>query len=141
MHYRFWGLKIFASPCSASKIFSGRPQCILGLFHPEPVFFRLPTAHAKATTGTTRNRFLAFIKFPRPAKSLTCLIPLHRRHCIRCWPNMDFLFVCKPDPHALLYEWVTDFTRTGHVETLEKTRWNGQQRRKRSILDVIHSMP
>jgi hypothetical protein len=24
MHYRFWGLKIFASPFSASKIFSDR---------------------------------------------------------------------------------------------------------------------
>ena len=42
--------------------------------------------------------------------------------------NMDFLFVCKPDSHALLYEWVADFTRTGDVKTLEKSRWNGKQR-------------
>jgi hypothetical protein len=42
--------------------------------------------------------------------------------------GMDFLFVCKPDSHALLYEWVDDFSRTGQVRTLEKTRWNGKQR-------------
>ena len=42
--------------------------------------------------------------------------------------HMDFLFVCKPDSHALLYEWVTDFARIGKVQTLEKTRWNGKQR-------------
>ena len=42
--------------------------------------------------------------------------------------NMDFLLVCKPDSHALLYEWVADFTRTGDVKTLEKSRWNGKQR-------------
>ena len=41
---------------------------------------------------------------------------------------MDFLFVCKPDSHALLYEWVADFTRTGEVRTLENSRWNGKQR-------------
>ena len=40
---------------------------------------------------------------------------------------MDFLFVFKPDSHALLYEWVADFTRTGEVQTLEKSRWNGKQ--------------
>ena len=42
--------------------------------------------------------------------------------------QMDFLFVCKPDSHALLYEWVDDFTRTGEVQVLEKSRWNGKQR-------------
>jgi len=41
---------------------------------------------------------------------------------------MDFLLVCKPDSHALLYEWVADFARTGAVRTLEKNRWNGKQR-------------
>lgn len=40
--------------------------------------------------------------------------------------NMDFLFVCKPDSHPLLYEWVADFSRTGDVKTLEKSRWNGK---------------
>jgi len=42
--------------------------------------------------------------------------------------HLDFLFVCKPDSHALLYEWLADFTRTGHVQTLKKSRWNGKQR-------------
>lgn len=42
--------------------------------------------------------------------------------------HMDFLLVCKPDSHALLYEWVADFARTGAVRTLEKNRWNGKQR-------------
>lgn len=41
--------------------------------------------------------------------------------------HMDFLFVCKPDSHVLLYEWLDDFTRTGEVQTLEKSRWNGKQ--------------
>ena len=42
--------------------------------------------------------------------------------------HLDFLFVCKPDSHALLYEWLDDFTRTGEVQTLEQSRWNGKQR-------------
>lgn len=42
--------------------------------------------------------------------------------------NMDFLLVCKPGSHALLYEWLDDFTRTGAVQTLETSRWNGKQR-------------
>ena len=29
---------------------------------------------------------------------------------------------------SLLYEWVADFTRTGEVKTVEKSRWNGKQR-------------
>lgn len=41
---------------------------------------------------------------------------------------MDFLFVCKSDSHALLYEWVDDFVRTGKVQIVEKSRWNGKQR-------------
>jgi len=41
---------------------------------------------------------------------------------------MDFLLVCKPDSDALLYEWVADFSRTGEVQTVEKSRWNGRQR-------------
>lgn len=38
------------------------------------------------------------------------------------------LLVCKPDSHPLLYEWIADFERTGHVSTLERTRWDGKQR-------------
>lgn len=39
-----------------------------------------------------------------------------------------FLFVCLPSSHTLLYEWVSDFERTGEVPTLTKTRWTGKQR-------------
>jgi len=42
--------------------------------------------------------------------------------------GMDFLLVCKPDSHSLLYEWVADFERIGHVQTLEITRWTGKKR-------------
>ena len=42
--------------------------------------------------------------------------------------KMDFLLVCKPDSHSLLYEWVADFERTGQVQTVEATRWTGKQR-------------
>lgn len=50
--------------------------------------------------------------------------------------KMDFLFICKPDAHALLYEWVADFTRTGEVRTLEKSRWNRKQHLSENGLGV-----
>jgi len=40
----------------------------------------------------------------------------------------EFLLVCLPASHALLYEWVADFARTGEIPTLVKTRWTGKQR-------------
>jgi len=40
----------------------------------------------------------------------------------------DFLFVCLPGSHTLLYEWVADFERTGEVPTLVRSRWTGTQR-------------
>jgi hypothetical protein len=42
--------------------------------------------------------------------------------------GMNFLVVCKPDSHSLLYEWVADFERIGQVQTLEITRWTGKKR-------------
>lgn len=42
--------------------------------------------------------------------------------------GMDFLLVCKPDSHRLLYEWVADFERIGQVQTLDITRWTGKKR-------------
>ncbi len=42
--------------------------------------------------------------------------------------GFNVLLVCKPDSHAVLYEWLADFERTGQVRTLEKTRWNGKKR-------------
>lgn len=40
----------------------------------------------------------------------------------------EFIFVCLPGSHPLLYEWVADFARTGEVAMLVKTRWTGKQR-------------
>ena len=39
-----------------------------------------------------------------------------------------FLFVCLPQSHATLYEWVADFAREGTVPTRVATRWTGTQR-------------
>ena len=39
-----------------------------------------------------------------------------------------FLFVCRPDSHATLYEWVADFEREGKVPTLVRQRWDGKRR-------------
>lgn len=38
------------------------------------------------------------------------------------------LLVGKPDSPPLRYEWIADFERTGHLGTIERTRWNGKQR-------------
>ena len=40
----------------------------------------------------------------------------------------EFLFVCLPPSHTVLYEWVADFERNDAVPTLVKTRWTGKQR-------------
>jgi hypothetical protein len=39
-----------------------------------------------------------------------------------------FIFVCKPDSHSELYEWVGDFERSGDITTLVHTRWTGKKR-------------
>lgn len=39
-----------------------------------------------------------------------------------------FLFVCRPDSHPTLYEWVADFDRLGYVRTVVQTRWTGKER-------------
>ena len=33
-----------------------------------------------------------------------------------------FFFVCLPSSHALLYEWIADFERTGDLNVYTKTR-------------------
>ncbi|WP_200283802.1 hypothetical protein [Rhabdochromatium marinum] len=38
--------------------------------------------------------------------------------------GLQVLFVCKPDSHGTLYEWVSDFERSGDLQTLERTTWN-----------------
>lgn len=39
-----------------------------------------------------------------------------------------FLFVCLPQSHPALYEWLADFERNATVPTLVTTRWTGTQR-------------
>ena len=42
--------------------------------------------------------------------------------------GFHFRFVCRPDSHPTLYEWVADVVRTGQVHTVVKKRWTGKQR-------------
>jgi hypothetical protein len=41
--------------------------------------------------------------------------------------GVHFLFVCLPDSHSTLYEWVADFARNEEVPTFVKTRWDGRR--------------
>jgi len=40
---------------------------------------------------------------------------------------LAFIFVCKPDSHKTLYEWVDDFEREGKVKTVVSKRWTGKR--------------
>jgi hypothetical protein len=47
----------------------------------------------------------------------------HQPFCQRTLKaQMDFIFTCKPDSHPTVYEWVADFTRSGHLATLTRPR-------------------
>jgi hypothetical protein len=53
----------------------------------------------------------------------------HQPFCqqvLRC--GCHFLFVCLPQSHPTLYEWVADFERNAAVEVLVVSRWTGKQR-------------
>ncbi|MCA1605953.1 MAG: ISNCY family transposase, partial [Acidobacteria bacterium] len=39
----------------------------------------------------------------------------------------EFILVCKPDSHPLLYEWVEFLERSGSVKTLVRKRWTGKR--------------
>ena len=41
--------------------------------------------------------------------------------------NAHFLFVCKPDSHSTLYEWVSDLTRNGKINTVTVSRRIGKK--------------
>jgi len=57
----------------------------------------------------------------------------HQPHCERVLGHRaNFLFTCKPESHATLYEWVADFTRSGHVATVGRSRRVG----KKSLTDT-----
>ena len=52
----------------------------------------------------------------------------HQPHCERVLAqNADFLFTCKPESHATLYEWVADLTRNGEVSTVVRTQRSGKK--------------
>ena len=52
----------------------------------------------------------------------------HQPFCQRTLDaNMDFIFTCKPDSHATVYEWVADFTHTGQIATLTRNRRTGKK--------------
>jgi hypothetical protein len=53
----------------------------------------------------------------------------HQPFCQRVLQaQMNFCFTCKPDSHPVLYEWVADFTRTGQIGTLVRTRRTAKKR-------------
>ncbi|NET73580.1 MAG: ISNCY family transposase [Sphaerospermopsis sp. SIO1G2] len=53
--------------------------------------------------------------------------------------NLHFLFVCKPDSHTTLYEWVNGILAAGKEKTVSIRKWNGRYRERwtyRFIQDV-----
>ena len=40
--------------------------------------------------------------------------------------RQSFIFVCKPDSHTGLYEWIAVLDQNGGVETLSQRHWNGK---------------
>ena len=40
--------------------------------------------------------------------------------------DLHFLFVCKPDSHATLYQWVETFAAAGKLESFSIRKWNGK---------------
>lgn len=52
----------------------------------------------------------------------------HQPHCERVLgQHADFLFTCKPESHATLYEWVADLSRIGRVTTVVRSRRTGKK--------------
>jgi hypothetical protein len=42
--------------------------------------------------------------------------------------GMHFIFVCKPDSHKILYEWLGDFERENKVSSMTISYWDGKQK-------------
>lgn len=40
--------------------------------------------------------------------------------------GLDFILVCKPDSHKIMYEWIAEMESMGHVETVVKKKWTGK---------------
>jgi hypothetical protein len=41
--------------------------------------------------------------------------------------GFNFILVCLPDSHKILYEWIDSLTATGHVHTHIERRWTGKE--------------
>jgi len=53
---------------------------------------------------------------------------------------LGFILVCKPDSHAIVYEWLEHLQRNGAVHTVSRTRWTGQ-RRETDTYRYAHAIP
>jgi hypothetical protein len=52
----------------------------------------------------------------------------HQPFCLAVLAQgMHFIVVCKPQSHALLYEWVDDFSRMGLRHSVQRSHWNGKE--------------
>ena len=50
--------------------------------------------------------------------------------------GLNFILVCKPDSHKILYEWLGELEAINEIETLLVTRWTGK--RREIDLSLIH---
>ena len=55
---------------------------------------------------------------------LSCHEPFCRA---RLAQGVDFILVCQPDSHTLVYEWLEYLQRSGAVKIVVRTRWTGQR--------------
>lgn len=54
--------------------------------------------------------------------------------------GIDFLLVCKPDSHSLLYEWLADFERNGLIQTHRHT-WREKGKRLAAHYRYLNEVP
>lgn len=54
--------------------------------------------------------------------------------------GLDFILVCKPASHPIVYEWLEDLDRNGAVRTVTRTRWTGR-RRETDTYRYAHAIP
>jgi hypothetical protein len=54
--------------------------------------------------------------------------------------GLGFILVCKPDSHAIVYEWLEHLQRNGAVHTVSRTRWTGK-RRETDTYRYAHAIP
>ena len=132
--------------CSTRALASGKTQYHHVAVTPvlvapgQAAVFPLPPAFVAPQDGHTKQdcELAASARWlpqwaPRIAPwGITCLgddLYCHQPFCQQVLAQgCHFLFVCLPQSHATLYEWLADFERNGAVPTLVTTRWTGTQR-------------